>query len=458
MKNNLQNRFQDRDSVQIAYFKAYKGHIHNPGMGIISMAISDHMVTGYSKEDREKADREKPFELTREMIQQVTALPYIDNIYIRVGWSDVQKEKGKLTISPAFEMAVEEAKKAGKSWGFRIMQCSPSNPTQHLLPDFLVGQLPMVPMYDDGTYGPRPKMMPTYTDEYLKYWGEMLMLLGERFDSDQNLEYVDVSGFGLWGEGHGPKTDPLERTEYILESLFNSHEKAFPTTPMVLNLHHAEFYESGKKRIQNGSWVRRDCYYGWFQAYHAEDGLKRRSDAAMIFETIMPGLTMEDDADPSYRHSFLDTADSMCDYGANYATVGFNPLDTLYADHIVPQLFDPFKERLGYRLRPSIVWKIINPDNSWSLVLGMINDGSANPPGEVTFYAESNERQTFVSVNGGEFGKKMCLVEMPLPKGHADKIKLRMTLKMGQKVHNVRFAADVRTTEAPFELWVDLRH
>lgn len=457
----IDNRFRGRDSVQIAYFRPYKGHIHNPGMGIISMAISDHMVTGYSGYDRAKADHEKPFILTRKMLQEVNRLPYIDNVYIRVGWNDVQKRAGRLELCPEFEMAVEEAKSAGKSWGFRIMQCSPSNPSRHLLPEFLEDRIPMVEMYDDGTYGPRPKMMPVYTEEYLKYWDEMLHLLGERFDGDQKLEYADISGFGLWGEGHhGGERDfgnPVQMNA-VLERLIASHKSAFPRTPMVMNLHLSECWKAGQDALAEGCWTRRDCYYGWFQAYHAQDGLNRKKNAAMIFETIMPGLCMEDDEDPSYRHSSLDTADSMCDYGANYATVGFNPLDTLYAAHMIPQLYQPFKQRLGYRLRPSIVWKIRNTDGDCSLVLGMVNDGCANPPGMLTFIAESNGRTAQVTKEGGEFTGRMKLVEVPLPQGHSDEITLRMKIRMAQKEYAVRFAAEIGSMRAPFELHVNLNH
>lgn len=80
-------------SEQIAYFGPYQGHIHNPGMGIVSMAVSDHMITGYTPEARREGDARKPFRLTEKMLEQVTALPYVDNLYIRVGWNDVQKEK-----------------------------------------------------------------------------------------------------------------------------------------------------------------------------------------------------------------------------------------------------------------------------------------------------------------------------------------------------------------------------
>ena len=463
-----QYRFLGRNSVQIAYFNAFKGHIRNPGMGVVSMAVSDHMTTGYTPEARAAADLEKPFELTREMLKEVTALGYIDNLYIRVGWNDVQREKGRLALSPAFEMSVEAAEEAGLSWGFRIMQASPSGPARHEIPEFLAERLPLHPYYNGQTYGPRPKMLPLYTDEYLKYWGEMLMLLGERFDRDPALEYGDMSGFGLWGEGHhgcnvSPgvwevlELDPPEKKEQIIHTLIENHLAAFPSTPMVLNQIFAE-YEAGREAIANGCWVRRDSYYGWFEARQAEAGLLRRGDAAMIFETVMPGIDIQDDDDPSFRHSFMEAPEKMCDYGAHYGIIGFNPPDTLYTDHMTPQLFSSFKNRVGYRLRPSVVWKIRSRGDGWSLVLGMVNDGCANPPGDLTFYAESNGRKSSVSVNGACFEGRMHLVELPLPNGYGDTVHLSMSLKIGGKIRPVRFAADVRAAEAPYKLRVSLNH
>ncbi len=457
MEKRQENQFRNGKATQIAYFKAYTDHIHNPGMGIISMAVSDHMVQGYTESERAEADRKPPFQLTRDMLQEVTAIPYIDNIYIRVGWKDVQQEKGKITLSPAFEMAMEEAKKAGKSWGFRVMQCSPSNPDKHLIPKFLEDKLPMVEMYDDGTYGPKPKLMPACTDEYLKYWEEMLYLLGEKLDKDASLEYADVSGFGYWGEGHSSELSSREEENAFIGKLLDCHDRAFVKTPMVMNLHLSEFYTAGQKYLEKGSWVRRDSYYGWFNPAQAQDGRNRRKDAAMIFETIMPGLITKDDKDPSFRHHFLDTADSMCDYGANYATVGFNPMDTLYAAHMVPQVYTPFSKRLGYRLRPSIVWKYVEGEET-SLVLGMVNDGCANPPGEVTFVAESNGKMTEQTVNGGKFGEGMIFVKLPLAKDHNNQVKLKLKLKMKGKEFPVRFAADTGIGEAPLELYLNLDH
>lgn len=467
MNKEFINRFQHRKSEQIAYFKPFKGHIHNPGMGIISMAISDHMVTGYTPEERAANDRKPPFTLTYKMLEDVTKLSYIDNLYIRVGWNDIQQKPGKLTLSPEFEMAVEAARDSGISWGFRIMQASPSNAPEHLIPEFLLDKLQMYP-YFDGDKNQR-KRLPLYTDEYLKYWDEMLMMLGEKYDNDPSLEYGDVSGFGLWGEGHhgchmGPggsvvdlNLDTPERTEEVVRNLIESHKKAFVLTPMVLNLVLSE-YKAGQNAIKEGCWVRRDSYYGWFQAEQAEYGLMKRGDAAMIFETVMPGLDTRDQEDISFRHNFLDTPDKMCDYGAAYGIVGFNPLDTLYADHVFPQLFNAFKNRVGYRLRPSIVWRVRNKDDRWSLVLGMVNDGVANPPGDVYFYAKSNGNVCSTKVNGSKFGGRMYLVELPLPIDCQGEVELTMELAIGGKKRSVRFAADVCQDQAPFKLVVKLEH
>lgn len=178
----------------------------------------------------------------------------------------------------------------------------------------------------------------------------------------------------------------------------------------------------------------------------------------MIFETILPGNTMENFEDPSFRHNDFDIAGAMCDYGANYGIVGFNSLDTLYADHVMPQIFDAFKERVGYRLRPSIIWKIQNQNGSWSLALGIVNDGSANPPGDVIFQAESNGKIRTSTVNGSRFGGRMYMVELPLPEGHDDTVKLTMALTMKGKSHLIRFAVDTGKAEAPYELVIRMYH
>ncbi len=365
-------------------------------------------------------------------------------------------------------MALEAAEEAGLSWGFRIMQASPSNPPEHLLPDFLAQKLPTHPYINGCSYGPWPKLLPLYTGDYLKYWAEMLALLGDRFDADPLLEYGDVSGYGLWGEGHhGCEVRPgvyedlvldsPERTEEVIGTLIRGHRAAFPHTPAVVNLVMAE-HEPVRRAIREGCWVRRDSYYRWFEAHHAEAGLLRRGDAAMIFETVMPGMDLEDAQDPAFRHTSLELPRRMCEYGANYGIVGFNPLDTLYAAHVMPQLFDAFREKVGYRLRPSIVWKVERPDGRQSLALGMVNDGCANPPGNLLFSVRCGDRECTVSESGARFAGRMVPVEIPLPEGAGDRADLSLRLDIQGKVRPVTFAAEDGSGSAPYVLHIQLSH
>ena len=88
----------------------------------------------------------------------------------------------------------------------------------------------------------------------------------------------------------------------------------------------------------------------------------------------------------------------------------------------------------------------------------MVNDGCANPPGTLYFQAEIKGRKTGVRINGAELGGKMCLVELPLPQGGGDEAVLSLYLDIGKKRRPVRFAADVRSREAPFTLTIRLKH
>lgn len=453
-----ENLFRNIPTRQVAFFpRKYHGHISNPGMGIISMAISDHMVTGYTPADRSRKDMEPNFTLTKDMLRKVLRLPFIDNIYIRAAWKDVQKEPGRLCLSPSVEMAIKETVKAGKSLGLRVMSCSPSNPDQHLVPESIADKMRFLPMaYPDLYYGPSPKLMPDYTENYMKYWDELLHLLGERLDTLPNLQYVDLSGFGLWGEGHHGSDDHLYTEDShgeILQRLINSHQNAFRNTPMVVNLHMIEKWKAGQRALAEGCWVRRDSYYDYFKAHQAIDGLNRHPDAGMIFETIIPGCGAPDKG-AAFSPSNLNCAYGMCDYGAHFATVGFNCLDTLYAAEHESELFTVFSENIGYRLRPSIIWQTM--DDKKQLILGIVNDGAAAPPGKICIEAESNGHRSSTEADGGRFGQRMQVIALPLPDGHDRQITLKLWLTLGQKTYPVRIAADIGSREAPYELKIYL--
>ena len=85
--------------TKLAFFDPAEGHVPNPGMGIIAFAYSDHMHVGYTMQEWKATESNPPMQLKRETFNKMIAIPYADNIYIRMEWRDIQKEKGKVLFS-----------------------------------------------------------------------------------------------------------------------------------------------------------------------------------------------------------------------------------------------------------------------------------------------------------------------------------------------------------------------
>ena len=448
------NRLDECITEQIAYFSSCKGKVSNYGMGTVSMLVSDHMRTETTAKFGYTKDAFDTFKIDKAFALQQCADPNCDNIYIRVNWNDVQRTAGKLEFSDRLKTALDAVKSTGKRWSFRVMQSSEGDYPGDLLPEFLKDTLPKVAIKTQ----PFDVVMPYYTDDYLKYWQEMLMLLGEQFDSDPTFEYADVSGFGLWGEGHHYFTyngvhknhllaDSWDRYEYVVDELIRYHKEAFPTTPMVLSLHLCD-YEAGRRALSEGAWVRRDSFYRYYKASESLYSKMRHKNAAMLFETDVPALdNVGNGASNPVRMAAL-----KLDQGTSYSAVGFNGVDYNWFRDNMPEIFDVYNEKLGFRLRPSIVWRCTYPDGKKSLVMDIANDGCATPPGVVTFKLNAGDN-SFVKVDGGDLGMATKQVEIPLPVGSDfTTYKLSAEITLGGKTHPIRFATDCADGFAPFEL------
>ncbi len=446
-------RLDDCSTDQIAYFTPCTGHVSNFGMGTVSMLLSDHMRTetthrfGYTK------DVFDTFKIDKDYALRQCADPDCDNVYIRVNWNDVQRSAaGKLEFSDRLKIALDAVKATNKRWSFRVMQSTEGDYPGEILPDFLKDKLPKVAIKTR----PFEIVMPYYTDDYLKYWQEMLMLLGEQFDADPNFEYADVSGFGLWGEGHHYfdfngvhknhlLADSWDRYEYVVGELINYHKQAFPTTPMVLSLHLCD-YEAGRQAMAEGAWVRRDSYYRYYKASESLYSKLRHKNAAMLFETDVPAINGVGALTP------VQTAQLKLDQGTSYSAVGFNGVDYNWFKDNMPQIFELYNNRIGFRLRPSIVWRCQYPNGKKSIVMDIANDGCATLPGVVTFKL-NGVKGACVSIDGGDLGMATHQIEIPLPDGLPfATYKLNAEITLGGKTHPIRFATDCADGHAPYEL------
>ena len=88
---------------------------------------------------------------------------------------------------------------------------------------------------------------------YLQRFGGLIRALGARYDGNPNIELVDVSIVGAWGEGAGAQ----ELTEATRKALLDCYLDTFHITPLVLQLQdpNATHYALSKRAV---GW-RADC-------------------------------------------------------------------------------------------------------------------------------------------------------------------------------------------------------
>ena len=106
------------------------------------------------------------------------------------------------------------------------------------------------------------------------------------------------------------------------------------------------------------------------------------------------------------------------------------------------------EQRLGYRLRPSLIWQRKRYD-TMELIVGIVNDGVAGVPGILGVYAESPDGRVKVGGNldaGQPYAGKLRQASLILPKGwDGQHVKLRAELEVKGVRRPVRWACHERT-------------
>ncbi|MBW7998554.1 MAG: hypothetical protein FVQ81_18670, partial [Candidatus Glassbacteria bacterium] len=95
--------------------------------------------------------------------------------------------------------------------------------------------------------------VPANDPRYVKYYTDMVRDLGRRYDGHPDLELVDLSIVGWWGEGGGSR----DMTRQTREALVDAYIDAFPNTHLSMLLTDPETNKYGISRADVG-W-RVDC-------------------------------------------------------------------------------------------------------------------------------------------------------------------------------------------------------
>lgn len=98
-----------------------------------------------------------------------------------------------------------------------------------------------------------PIWEPDFSDPlYLKYWGDLVKEAGRRFDGNQDLDTVDISSVGYWGEGWSDYMPAFPTQKKLIDIWLD----AFPATRLLMNFDEPQALAYGTER---GAGWRFDC-------------------------------------------------------------------------------------------------------------------------------------------------------------------------------------------------------
>jgi hypothetical protein len=114
--------------------------------------------------------------------------------YFRVDWSFLEPEMGKYNW-PMIDKALRTAAERGQTLMFRVAPFEEGNRDVPAWYRKMVGK-------EKKELSPGWRIDPE-DPRYLQYFGGLIKALGQRYDGHPDLELVDVSIIGYWGEGEG---------------------------------------------------------------------------------------------------------------------------------------------------------------------------------------------------------------------------------------------------------------
>ena len=143
-------------------------------------------------------------ETLEQHVEKISSLPFVDVLYIRCDWRNVQSRPGRLDLDPVWALTLDAARRKGLRVAFRVQLSNTSfQPDEVALPPFLRDRIPLVNIGKIHGKANAQYREPRYDHpEFQKAFRELTDLLAAQFDGNPLIEWVDLMQYGFWGEGH----------------------------------------------------------------------------------------------------------------------------------------------------------------------------------------------------------------------------------------------------------------
>ena len=424
---------QDQGWQTVLYTTASEKPLRNPGLGLVGYAWEESGPSLAARAGRETLEQH---------VEKISSLPFVDVLYIRCDWRNVQKQPGRLDLDPVWQLTLDAAKAKGLRVAFRIQLSNYSfQPEQVALPEFLRERVPLVKI-GRMPHGNGEFREPRYDHrEFQKAFAELNDLLAARFEGDPLIEWMDLMQYGFWGEGHtsdypSPFPDYLT-AERTFVAMTRHQLDRWRRTPLAVNTQ-PDISNVGNRTVidlaaRAGAWLRSDSIIveepiqieelanrpPWLAAI-LEDGTHRRHELAKL-KFDAGGINLNE-------NYLLHTLDIRANYWGLWTES--DNLAAYYEKY--PRGFDRLRTNLGYRIRPAWIWQR-KRYGTFELIVCVTNRGVAGIPGVLWLRVESPDKKITMQgaldaglPNGGGIRQASFL----LPLGYAGKLQLSAELEI----------------------------
>src|SRR5438876_4880804 len=363
--------------------------LRNPGLGLVGYSWEESGPSLAARAGRETLEQH---------VENISSLPFVDVLYIRCDWRNVQSRPGRLDLDPVWGLTFDAAKRKGLRVAFRVQLSNTSfQPEQLALPAFLRDRVPLVKIGRIPGHGQAEYIEPRYDHpEFQKAFAELNDLLAQQFEGNPLVEWVDLMQYGFWGEGHTSKY-PSPFPDYVTaEQTFVSMTArqldTWKKTPVAVNTQ-PDISNVGNRTVidlavRAGAWLRSDSIIveepiqieelanrpPWLAAI-LEDGYLRQYDASKMKLDAAGVNEME-----NYMLHVLDLK-------ANYWALWTEADNLARYNEKYPRGFDRLRTGMGYRLRPSWIWQRKRYGTA-ELIVCISNRGVAGVPGVLWLHLE----------------------------------------------------------------------
>jgi hypothetical protein len=364
--------------------------LRNPGLGLVGYTWEESGPSLAARAGRETLEQH---------VEKMASLPFVDVLYIRCDWRNVQKRAGRLDLDPIWELTLAAANQRGLRVAFRIQLSNQAfQPEQLALPEFLRSKIPLVKIGKIPERKGAEYIEPRYDHpEFQKAFAELNDLLAAKFEGDPLIEWMDLMQYGFWGEGHTSDFPSPFPSYAIAERTFVSMTarqlESWKRTPLAVNTQ-PDISNVGNRQVLDnavraGAWLRSDSIIveepiqiealanrpPWLASI-LEDGYFRESDASK--------LKLDEAGVNTLENYMLHVLDIKTNYWALWTEA-----DNLAAyNQKFPRGFERLRSNLGYRLRPAWVWQR-KRYGAPELIVAVANRGVAPVPGVLWLHLES---------------------------------------------------------------------